>query len=159
APHELDDEEALFVPFRRDVVHLDDVRVLQLRDSEGFAREAGRHLAVFPQVSMDDLERDLTTEAQIPRPVDGRHAAVADLLAKLVLVEGALEGGGSVHGEDRDDPTGQDTPSPPAWAPLGSHGIGLRAPSASGPPTGLGRHRMVLVTVNYFDLPELGFHP
>jgi hypothetical protein len=61
--------------------------VLHLRDGAGLAGKALPYLFVFPQVPMDNLDRDLTPQALVASAVHGGHATVTDLLEQLVLVE------------------------------------------------------------------------
>ena len=69
------------------VVDLEDRRVVQARDRQRLAREALARLLGALQVRMHDLERHPAVEARVAGSVDGGHAAVADFVDDLVLLE------------------------------------------------------------------------
>ena len=83
--HQLDDEVLLGVLGRRDVEHLDDVRMPQLRDGLRLDCEAMRDLRVLAKVRVEDLDRDVAAEAPVVRAVHGGHASMTELVEHLVL--------------------------------------------------------------------------
>jgi len=66
------------------VVHLDDVRVDQLRDRERLAPKAGHELVVVGQVLGEDLDGDGALEHPVGRLVDARHAARPQPVGQLI---------------------------------------------------------------------------
>src|SRR5262249_3876606 len=77
--HQLDDEVALFITGVRYVVHLDDAGVLDPRYGARLAHEAGGDLAVFAQMTVNDLYRHVAPESFVARAIASRHTAVTDL--------------------------------------------------------------------------------
>lgn len=80
APNELDDEILFVLFFRRNVIHLDNVRMLDLSDGQRLRLKARADFRVLPQVSVDDLDRHFASQAPIPRSVHSCHPTMADLL-------------------------------------------------------------------------------
>ena len=82
-----------------DVVHRDDVGVVQQRRQTGFAREARRSRVISGQLIGDQLDRDEPAQTGVARPVDFAHAASAKGSDDLIGAE-ALSGF-QAHGEER----------------------------------------------------------
>ena len=84
---ELDDEILLRLVLRRDVEHLHDVRVPQLRDRFRLDGEAVRDLAALAKVRMEHLDRDIAEQALVVRAIDRGHPAMPELVEHVVLGE------------------------------------------------------------------------
>ena len=87
AADELDDEVLLVLVGRRDVEHLDDVAMPELRDRLGLGLEAVGDLAALAEVRVQHLDGDVAPEPLVVRTIDGRHPAVPELLEHFVLRE------------------------------------------------------------------------
>ena len=76
-----------------DRIERDDVRVVEAGDDAGFMFESRQAFRVRGHAGRQDLERDVTTEAAIPRPIHLAHAAGAERRDDVVSTEsGAYEG-------------------------------------------------------------------
>ena len=71
-----DDEGASLV--RPDVVDDEDVGVIELGGGAGFLLEAREAFGIRGEAGVDDLDRDVTAEPRVPRPVNLAHAARAE---------------------------------------------------------------------------------
>ena len=67
------------------VVQGADVRVVQCRRSSGFALESFQDLGLACEILAQELERDMSSEAQVLRLVDDTHAPTAELLQDPVV--------------------------------------------------------------------------
>jgi hypothetical protein len=72
------------------VDHRDDVRVRELGDRARLAAEALDVIGVRDELLMQHLERDVTLQQPVVRPIDARHAAGADELLQLVALSHQL---------------------------------------------------------------------
>ena len=82
--HELhDDEVRAFV--RRDVIHRDDVRVVERRGGTGLAEEPFPAVRVRRVPRGQELDRDEPLQAGVARLVDDAHAPFAQLFEDLVV--------------------------------------------------------------------------
>ena len=79
----LEDDELATLPFTP-VDHRDDVRVSETRDRAGLAAKPLYVLGIARVVLVQDLDRHAALEHGVVRPVDARHAALADELLELV---------------------------------------------------------------------------
>ena len=77
-------DEVVAVALAADVVDGADVGVVQARDGLGFALETRPSFLVARQLLGQDLDRDVSLEASVPRFVDLTHAAGPDGLDDLV---------------------------------------------------------------------------
>jgi hypothetical protein len=66
------------------VVDGHDVRMIQRAGQARFLLESDEVLGVRRQLGADDLERDVSVQAHIPRPVDLAHASGPDEACDLV---------------------------------------------------------------------------
>ena len=71
-------DDILQIIVHRDIVHLDDVRVIQQRDGLGFVLEAADQLFVIKKLFFQHLDGDLVAGADIAAFINIGHAANAD---------------------------------------------------------------------------------
>src|SRR5262249_54338168 len=89
AQKELHRNEEL-LSFLAELVDLDDVRVIELRDDPGLVEEHVHEVLIFGVRRLDHLERVKALEASWtgePTDVDARHSAVGDLPPDFVAPE------------------------------------------------------------------------
>ena len=72
---------------RPDVVHRDDVRMVQARRRAGFLSEASQPVRVAHVARRQDLQRDVAVQARVVRPVHLTHAPTRDQVVDLVRAE------------------------------------------------------------------------
>jgi len=71
----------------RDVVRLDEIRVVQLRRDARLTQEARAELRIAGQVLGEHLQRDRALELLVPTRVDDRHPAAPDLRLDAVRAQ------------------------------------------------------------------------
>ena len=84
---ELCGDVALAVVFPTEIVNLEDRWMMEPRDAPGLPGEPRARLSRLLQMGMQDFDRDVAIEHGVAGTVDGGHAAMADLLEDLVLLE------------------------------------------------------------------------
>ena len=79
-----------------DVVHREDVRVVQRRGRAGFLLESMEAIDVGRECAGQYLDRNVTPEPRIARAIDLAHAAHSDLGGDLIRAEARSRGQGQV---------------------------------------------------------------
>src|SRR5215218_977772 len=77
---------------RAHAMNRDDVRVLEVRDGDGFLTKALDHSLAEQETWCHDLDRHAAVERELASPEDGCHATASELSVELELVrEGCAE--------------------------------------------------------------------
>ncbi len=73
---------------RIDGEHLDEIRMVQVRNGTRFAQEAGNQVLVVNELITEHLDRDKALQALFPGLVDNTHTTAAKLSNDLVPADG-----------------------------------------------------------------------
>ena len=73
-------------PTRAHAMNGDDVRVLEVRDGDGFLPESLDHAFAEQEPGRHDLDRDAAIERELACAEDGRHAAASELAVEFEFV-------------------------------------------------------------------------